>query len=137
MAEIQNPAAIFSAEGLKLFIEAIKGNDNKIAQAVTGPVMADVNFDNEVDSLVQEYREHTNVDEYEKITNIVSGFLIHQENFTAKATEINDHLRTWGYDYSPKRVWQIMNSVIRRDPRIKRLGNGFYELVPSEVKTDE
>ena len=110
MANIENPAAIFSAEGLKMFIAALTGG------AVEKPI------DSEVDSLVKEYfnQEPKKENVYEVIRNYLYNV------FEASIGDIQKYLASMDYEYQGKALGPLMRALMKRYPEIKKTENKTY-----------
>jgi hypothetical protein len=118
--EIKEPAAIFSAEGLKMFIDALKGNTSTSTS------------DNEVDKLVKEYNEYKGKkDDHENKMEVLTEHLA--ELFEDKEIKTSEDIVAFlndgcGFQYELRSITPLMRGVMKRNPSIKKLGKREYQL---------
>jgi hypothetical protein len=130
---IENPAAIFSAEGLKMFIEALTGGKNELVNNFRGDIGSDNISDNQndVDSLVQEYKKYKEGPEkMEKVTELVTSFLGDLE--VKETKEIVNFLNEKGYEYTLRGINPLMRGVMKRNGLIEKFGPTSYCLRTGE-----
>jgi hypothetical protein len=126
MANIENPAAIFSAEGLKIFIEMIQANGSA-AVLTAAP-------EDQADKLVKEWFEHEPKKEKGKTANkdkaaqIAYNFIAGLEGiFEPTTKEIQTSLEDNGiFDFSGKRMGAFIRMLRKRYPEIKKTESNTY-----------
>lgn len=133
MAEIENPAAIFSEAGLKLFIEALLNNQKeaKLLGNVTHSI-SDIDGgggdNNEVEALVEAYKEYKK-DDPDKMDFIVADLTKHMSDYEIWDTAaIKEELSTHGYEYDLRGIGPLMRGVMNRNPNIEKVGRKEYRL---------
>jgi hypothetical protein len=119
--EIKEPAAIFSEEGLKMFINALKGST------------PDIPTENEVDKLVKEYNEYHkrkkgNAHE-EKMENLMEHLTVFFEDGEIKTSEdIMKYLNeNCGMKYDLRSINPLMRGAMHRDPNFQKLSKREYQ----------
>lgn len=123
MLTMENPAAIFSAEGLKIFIEAIK-SANAAATSKGGENAA-------VDQFLDGYFQHKESEKTPKINNNADyqaayKILADYEEPMASA-EIRELLKSeYGIEKTAQGFGAFMNAVLKRHPII-RVDRGIFQ----------
>jgi hypothetical protein len=130
---LEKPAVIFSEAGLKIFLEFVKGAQQK---------------DNPVDNLVKDYFARPDRPELipQEVEQPKPNTLYDMDAVaTVVATELSSNIGTeynskmisvvlteHGFEYTPKGAIAVMRGVTKRFPSVAKVGTGMYTWVDKE-----